>query len=264
MSMDRGRRRIVFAMCTRPQDRRTLDWILGVVHALQAELEVVFIEDLDFLRTASLPFVSLIDPLTSQVHPFDTDSTERWLQSVAMATEEDLAALAQHHDVPCSFRRLRHHIADALEQIAIDADLVILPRDVKMRSGQAFGRHHRGPTLVLPRLRQGRFAVGCMLLHAPSLRRTLPWARQLLPHRSAGLAIAWLGDLPPLSPDDLPLLSGPNVEIHQFHPSASAEATRWLLRRCASLVFDVEVLDLEDPVLEHVLDEPDRPVLIVR
>jgi nucleotide-binding universal stress UspA family protein len=119
-------RRILVAMDAAAHDPALLDAAAALASRFAAEIVGLFVEDLDLLRSAELPFVRQVSFLTASAEELDAPATERELRVMADRAERRLTAAAHRHGVKCSFRVVRGHVAREVSAAAEEADLVIV------------------------------------------------------------------------------------------------------------------------------------------
>lgn len=94
---------------------------------LDAELETVFVEDLEVLRIAELPFLREFRFASMRLESFSQQSLEAELRVAARRAEQALAAQAILRDVPWRFRVWRGSL-EPEGLAALDADVLALHR----------------------------------------------------------------------------------------------------------------------------------------
>jgi nucleotide-binding universal stress UspA family protein len=124
-------RRILVALDASTHDPALLDAAALLAARLGAELTGLFIEDLNLLRSAELPFVRQVSLLTATSEAFDVPSTERELKTMAGRAERRIAAAAAPRRVKWSFRVVRGHTAREVTVAAEEADLVIVEESAR-------------------------------------------------------------------------------------------------------------------------------------
>jgi len=112
--------RIVVALDarTRPGD---LEAAAALAGGLGAELLGLFVEDLDLLHFAALPFAHEIGIASAERRPLDRDAIERTLQAQAAQVERDLAAAARRSAAAWAFRIARGLAAEELIAATVGA-----------------------------------------------------------------------------------------------------------------------------------------------
>lgn len=140
-------RRIVVSMESAPQDRAALEAAADIAARLQAELVGLFIEDIDLLHFAALPFAREVGFPSATRRPLDVSAMERSLRSLAEEGRRALAEIAGRMPLRWSFRVARGSTSVELLAAAAEADLLVarasgIERAVRHVAGGA-------PTLVL-------------------------------------------------------------------------------------------------------------------
>lgn len=122
--------RIVVALDarTRPGD---LEAAAALAGGVGAELLGLFVEDLDLLHFAALPFAHEIGTASAARRPLDRTALERTLQAQAAQAERELAAAARRSAASWAFRIARGRAAEELIGAALalnapDGDLQLL------------------------------------------------------------------------------------------------------------------------------------------
>lgn len=128
---ERAVRRILVALDAATHDPALFDAAAALAARLGAELVGLFIEDLDLLRSAGLPFVRQVSFLTAAAEQFDMPTTERELRAMAGRAERRMAAAAQERRVRYAFRVVRGRVARELSAAAAEADLVIVEESTR-------------------------------------------------------------------------------------------------------------------------------------
>jgi len=105
---------------------RALEAVTEAAAALQAELLGLFLEDVELLRFAGLPFAREIGA-SARSRGLDVQIMERRFRSEAEAARRALAAAAEGKSVRWSFRVERGCGPVQLRKALADADLVVLP-----------------------------------------------------------------------------------------------------------------------------------------
>lgn len=126
--------------------------------ALEADLEAVFLEDENLLRSAELPFVREVRLFSSTIEAFDMAGTERELRLLASQLRRALEAEAQQRQVRWDFRVVRGVLEREIESAARRCDLVIVTGTGAGVTGRGLGRWWAraasvrcpGPIMLLP------------------------------------------------------------------------------------------------------------------
>ena len=104
---------------------RALGAVVEAAAALEAELLGLFLEDVDLLHFAGLPFAREIGA-SARPRGLDVQTMERRLRSQAQEARRALAAAAEGKPVRWSFRVERGSVLAQVRSALADADLVVL------------------------------------------------------------------------------------------------------------------------------------------
>jgi len=119
---------------------------------LQAELQGLFVEDLNLLRLASLPFAQEISLTPPVVRPLNLAALEQTLRDVASRVRQSLSEHAERRQVPWSFAVTRGHLVRLPAEILEAADVLVLGCPVRHspnKSPKGESPSVTGPLLVL-------------------------------------------------------------------------------------------------------------------
>ena len=122
----RERRRLVVALGGGRLAEDMLEAMGELAAAMEAELAGLFVEDINLLRLAGLPFARVFSHEWAGERRFETGALEEELRAQARAAERALAAVAARAGVPYSFRVTRGLLESALLEAAQEADLLAL------------------------------------------------------------------------------------------------------------------------------------------
>ncbi len=118
-------RRILVALDTSPHSLAALDAAAGVAVLFKAELLGLFVEDINLVRLAGLPFAHEVGYPSAVRHKLSANGMERSLRLAAQAARDALAAVAGRHSLPWTFRVARGPVASELLAAAEDeGDLI--------------------------------------------------------------------------------------------------------------------------------------------
>ena len=106
------------------QAARTLDTVAQAAAALEAELTGLFVEDVELLHFAGLPFAREIGAFSARA--LDVGTMERRLRSQAEEARRVLAAAAEGKPLRWSFRVERGSVPARVRSALAEADLVVL------------------------------------------------------------------------------------------------------------------------------------------
>ena len=132
-----GFRRILVALDASRESDAALAAAAELAKHLDAELMGLFIEDIDLLNLAALPFSREVPVLSLSGRELDPERVERELRSKAAAARRALAALADELHLQWSFRIARGHVDAELLTASQEADLVAVGKGTRPLSGKA-------------------------------------------------------------------------------------------------------------------------------
>ena len=119
-------RRIVVALDASRHSLAALEAASELADALKAELVGIFVEDVNLLHLAGLPFAREVGYPSGIDRPLDSPSMERWLRIQAEQARQALASIAARRQLRWSFRVARGQVATELLAAALEADLLAL------------------------------------------------------------------------------------------------------------------------------------------
>ncbi|NIR30452.1 MAG: universal stress protein [Gammaproteobacteria bacterium] len=123
---ERRIRRIAVALSSERSDAPVLETIAQLASEMAAEITGVFVEDVDLLRLAQLPFAREVSLLTSAERPLESAELERQLRVQAAAVQRALASSAERAGVSWTFSVRRGPFATQLLEATLDVDLTVL------------------------------------------------------------------------------------------------------------------------------------------
>lgn len=121
-------KRIIVALDASAHSQAAMDAAAGIAELLEAELIGVFVEDINLVRVAQLPFVREVQFPVARVAEIDEPRMEGQLRELAAQVRRQLRDAASHHNVRWSFRVQRGRVATELLSAALEADLLALGR----------------------------------------------------------------------------------------------------------------------------------------
>ncbi len=120
-------RRVLVALDPARSSAALLETAVEFARRVEAEIEGLFIEDIDLMRLAELPFAHALSLPSGLPQPLETAAVEREMRALAGAARRSLEIQARKMNVSCSFRVVRGRLESEL-RAAGTADLVILER----------------------------------------------------------------------------------------------------------------------------------------
>jgi len=121
-------RRILVALDASPDSLAALKIASQLASLYGAELIGIFVEDINLIRLAGLPFAREIGRYSAILRPIDKIQIERQLRAHSRWIESILASIAVEKNLQWSFRTFRGAITDELLSAARDTDLILLGR----------------------------------------------------------------------------------------------------------------------------------------
>lgn len=121
-------RSIAVALDCSPHSRASLEAAAEMAARLGAELVGIFVEDINVLRLAGLPFVNEVRSFSAKTEKLDTGRIERLLGLQAKEARLMLQQAAEARAIRHSFRVLRGIVPEELMSAAPEADILVLGR----------------------------------------------------------------------------------------------------------------------------------------
>jgi nucleotide-binding universal stress UspA family protein len=129
--------RILVALDGSAYSQAALETAANLAEVLKAELIGVFVEDINLLRLAQLPFAQEVRYLAARPQRVDAAMMAQQLHSQADRARQQLAKTADSHRIPWSFRVLQGTVTAELLAAALKADLLVLGRASRRRAQTA-------------------------------------------------------------------------------------------------------------------------------
>ncbi len=121
-------RRILVALDGSPHSQAALEAAAHLADLLQAELMGVFVEDVNLLRLAELPFAQEVRRHTATIEKLELRLLRRQLRRQAEQAQADLKRVASAHALSATFRVARGPVSAEVLAAALEADLLALGR----------------------------------------------------------------------------------------------------------------------------------------
>jgi hypothetical protein len=118
-------RRIVIGLDAGPRGRAAIEAAARLAARTQAELVCLFVEDVDLLRLAGLPFAREVGYPSAALRPLDVAAMERALRATAQEVQRTLTAIAARAPLNWSFRVARGTVLHELRAAAAGGDIVV-------------------------------------------------------------------------------------------------------------------------------------------
>lgn len=162
-------RRIMVAADSSPHGRAAMEAAAALGAQLDAEVEGLFVEDVDILNVAELALGREVHVISGDVRVLDRTALENELRTEASRTRRALQAVAERQHVRSSFRVVRGRVEAEVIAAASAADLLVLGtasrsiRAHRIPGSTAIAAAERAPRSVLL-LRPGCIIAGRALV----------------------------------------------------------------------------------------------------
>jgi nucleotide-binding universal stress UspA family protein len=154
-------RRILVALDASTHSLAALGAAAELAADLEAELIGLFVEDVNLLHLAGLPFANEVQPTSAARRPMNSDSMEQQLRLQAIQARRALEAAAERVKAHWTFRIVRGQVTPSVLDAALEADLLAMGRVSRpLTSRDRLGSTARAATTGAGRsvllMRQGR------------------------------------------------------------------------------------------------------------
>jgi nucleotide-binding universal stress UspA family protein len=271
-------RRILVALDASPHSQAALDAAAQLAARFKAELQGMFVEDVNLLRLVDWPLAREVGLHTAARRRLDAQDLQRQLRAQARRVQQRLAAIAERDRLQFSFRVARGTIASELLAASSDVDLVILGKSgwslhrKRWLGSTARAMISGAPALTLL-LQEGTcLGLPVMAVYDGSrlAQKALSAAAVLVRSQEEAVTVVIVdGESRAKQLEDRAAiqLQTHNVRGH-YRPltRSSVPKLAHLVRTegCGTLVLPAKVTLLQDEALLALLDEIDVPTLFVR
>jgi len=195
-------KRILVGLDASAHSQAALEAAATLAARLNAELLGLFVQDLDLLQLAQLPFAREVGLTSAGARRLDPPSMELALKAQAEAARSAFESSARRHRVPASFRITRGRVLHELVAASAEVDLVALGTSGHMEiAGRRVGSTVRGICAgarcsVLIEQHTKRSGASVVLLYEDSTGADAALARaeQLAQSNDTELVIVLTGD----------------------------------------------------------------------
>jgi nucleotide-binding universal stress UspA family protein len=260
-------RRIVVTLDTTESGRAALETTARLAALLGAELEGIFVEDINLIRLAGLPFLREVRVCSLGEESISLQRMQRELRTLARYAERMLEQAARDMGVPWSFQVWRGHAgAETLTQ-AFVADIFSLGRVSALAHSSAW-------TTTRPRARQSRATIASInVLFSDSERAMSAMTTACNLAKDLGARVTVL--LPKKQKKDITGLIGKARAILDAHgqPASFVQLTgtgvKSLVQTAGASGQCILIAEAEHPLLQQAgldrcLEALSCPVLLVR
>jgi nucleotide-binding universal stress UspA family protein len=219
-------RRILVALDASTHSLAALEAASMLAEALKAELVGIFVEDINLLRLAGLPFAREVRYQSSLDRPLDSSGMERELRIQAEQVQRALVGVAGRRQLRWSFRVVRGQVAAELLTAAQEADVLALGRASwsstrRLRLGTTARTVVAQASRAVLLLQQGHTLCSPLIAvydGSPEARRVLITAARLLPATDGHLTVIIVADTAEaatrLEAEAAAFLQGQGVQVH--------------------------------------------------
>jgi nucleotide-binding universal stress UspA family protein len=271
--------RILVALDASPHSLAALEAAAELAARFRAELLGLFVEDVNLLRLAKLPFAQEVGFFSATRRRLDARQVERQLRAQAGRSRRALTVTAGRARVPWAFRVARGVVVPELLFAASEADLLILGKaGWSLAGGKRLGSTARAvlaeaPCLAMVLQHGVRLRLPVLVVYdgSPLAQKALAMAVALIQGTGDRLTVLILAEGPAaaqrLQTQAAAWLQAQGVEarcrsLTEATVSRLAQLVR--LERCGTLVLPARSSLLHHEVLLELLGEIRAPVLLVR
>jgi hypothetical protein len=242
--------------------RQPLAAARDLAQSLQLELAGLFVENLNLLRLAALPFTREVGAVSGMVRAIDVIDVERALRAQAQQVRELFSSLAAELDLPWSFRVERGELLErVLAEMSETVAAVFAPAPRKAQTGTST----RAGAGTAP-TRQ----VLAIFDPTPAGSRAVSVAQQLCLARGATLAVAMvsaekpgLAALRETARRNIPALRGDARLLQLADTSVDALADAARVTACDVLVLGSDAFPRQQREFRALLERVRCPVVLV-
>ncbi len=271
--------RILVAMDASRHSLAALEAAVELATDLDAELQGLFVEDVNLLRLARLPVareVSYPYPYAAAAR-IERARMERQLRAQAAQARQALATACERQQIKWSFRVVRGEVAPEVLAAALGADLLSLgkasrPLTQRVRMGStARAAAAQAPHSVLLLQRDADIGPPVVMTYdgSSTARRAMAMAERLAQESGGYLTVLILAHTPEaaqrLQTQTTDWLHGRELVVrHRWLINAGVATLTHEVRAEGSGVLVLSAAILPPEALQTLLDEVDCPVLLVR
>lgn len=272
-------RRILVAVDASHHSIAALEAAVELATRFQAELLGLYVEDINLLRLAQLPFAREVGAFSAAVRRLDVTEVERQIRVQTVRARRIFESRTGRTEVQWSFRVTRGSVTQEVVTAASDADLLVVGRAgwSLLRKGRlgttARAIVARSPSMALLLPGGACLASPLTVVFDGSARaeRALEVAESLLDEDDRRLRVLLLANgherLAPLREQVDAWQQGRELEV-RYRALTESNVSRLVAaiesEECGTLIVPVKSAILEDTALQGLLEELEIPILLVR
>ena len=270
--------RILVALDASPHSLAALEAAADLAASFDAELIGLFVEDVNLLRLADLPFTREIGLFSAQRRQIEVHQVERQLRGQARRVRRTFSVITQRLELRGRFRVARGAITSKLLDAAADADMIILGKAGWSPTRRRMGSTARAVALessaLTVVLQDGtRLCSPVMVFYgdSPLAQKTLAVATRLVEEEEDwSLRVVVLADgreeANQLQEEATEWLTEHEIEAkyHAVIDGSGSKLRRLIQQWCGTLVLAADSSLLRDEDLAVLLEDVEVPVMIVR
>jgi nucleotide-binding universal stress UspA family protein len=271
-------RRILVALDASPHSFAALDAAIELAARFEAELEGLYVEDINLLRLAELPFVQEVGIYSARRRQLNLRELERQLRAQTVRIRRSFQGATAQAEITCRFRVSRGAVVSEVVTAASGSDVVILGRSgwtltPSRRLGSTVRQIlNEAPGMALILQQGSRLSPPVLVVFDGSTlgRKALSIAVTLL-EEGDPLRVLLLADgverASDLHQEAAQLLEGYDLDI-RYRPLTESSVPRMVrtieVEQGGSLVLPGRLALFEEDALLMLLDQVDIPVLLIR
>ena len=243
--------------------RPPLETAARLAALLGAELEGVFVEDINLIRLSGLPFLREVRSWSLADEEISTQRMQRELRTLARRAEQMLERVARETGVPWSFQVWRGRAEAASLARAFGADILSLGRVSSLVSTRLFAATRPRPCQA----RNTDTSISVLFSDSGQAARALTMACRLARDMDARLTVMLPGDVPVLTKQALAILNRQGQVARLVHitgADAQSLGRATDVSGMSILVMEADHPLLQQPGLDECLETHFCPVLLVR
>lgn len=268
-------RRILVALDTAPTSEAILEGVARLAARAEAELLGLFVEDIDLLNMAGLPFARESCLALALSRRLEAEDMERALRAQAERARALLEKTALRLSLRWSFRVVRGRMAEELQTASEQVDLIAfwLPLHTRAGAGMpAIARTVSRPILFLPHGAALQPPFGVVFERSEASRRALALAAQLAGEEKRGVTVLLTpcdaAQALELEEQATTLLREDNVPVERTRrldpPTTSGLLNVLDTVHLGTLILPADLDWLTRDALDDLLDVAEYAVLLVR